>query len=49
MNALRELVADKHNHQLVIAAGCLSQRYGATLVQEVPGLDGVCGSGSSYG
>ncbi|HEX2909088.1 MAG TPA: 30S ribosomal protein S12 methylthiotransferase RimO [Phototrophicaceae bacterium] len=44
MNALRELVADKRKHQLVIAAGCLSQRYGATLVQEVPGLDGVIGT-----
>jgi len=28
----------------VIAAGCLSQRYGEDLVQEVPGLDGVIGT-----
>jgi len=28
----------------VVAAGCLSQRYGADLVQEVPGLDGIIGT-----
>ena len=42
--ALREMVALKRADQLVIAAGCLSQRYGAALVQEVPGLDGVIGT-----
>lgn len=42
--ALRELVAIKRPDQLVIAAGCLSQRYGDTLAQEVPGLDGVIGT-----
>ncbi len=42
--ALRELVAIKRADQMVIAAGCLSQRYGDTLVQEVPGLDGVIGT-----
>ena len=40
INALRELVDGKRGKQMVIAAGCLSQRYGSTLVQEVPGLDG---------
>jgi len=44
LNALRELVEIKQPHQMVIAAGCLSQRYGATIVQEVPGLDGVIGT-----
>lgn len=44
IDALRELVEVKHDGQIVIAAGCLSQRYGATLVQEVPGLDGVIGT-----
>jgi ribosomal protein S12 methylthiotransferase len=44
IDALRELVAVKHGKQMVIAAGCLSQRYGETLVQEVPGLDGVIGT-----
>ena len=42
--ALRELVEIKRADQMVIAAGCLSQRYGDTLVQEVPGLDGVIGT-----
>ena len=42
--ALRELVEIKRADQMVIAAGCLSQRYGDTLVQDVPGLDGVIGT-----
>ncbi|MBE2267392.1 MAG: 30S ribosomal protein S12 methylthiotransferase RimO, partial [Anaerolinea sp.] len=41
IDTLRELVDNRKHNQLVIAAGCLSQRYGADLVQEVPGLDGV--------
>jgi ribosomal protein S12 methylthiotransferase len=44
VNALRELVEGRRDGQMVIAAGCLSQRYGAALVQEVPGLDGVIGT-----
>lgn len=44
VNALRELAENKRPGQMVIAAGCLSQRYGANLVQEVPGLDGVIGT-----
>lgn len=44
LNVLRELVEIKTDRQMVIAAGCLSQRYGSTLVQEVPGLDGVIGT-----
>lgn len=44
INTLRELVELKRDNQMVIAAGCLSQRYGADLVQEVPGLDGVIGT-----
>ena len=44
IDALRELVEIKRADQMVIAAGCLSQRYGDTLVQEVPGLDGVIGT-----
>ncbi len=42
--ALRELVEVKRADQMLIAAGCLSQRYGETLAQEVPGLDGVIGT-----
>lgn len=44
IDALRELVEGRRDGQMVIAAGCLSQRYGANLVQEVPGLDGVIGT-----
>ena len=44
IDVLRELVDLKKGNQMVIAAGCLSQRYGDTLVQEVPGLDGVIGT-----
>ncbi|MBN8637245.1 MAG: radical SAM protein, partial [Anaerolineae bacterium] len=44
IDTLRELVDTRKRNQLVIAAGCLSQRYGADLVQEVPGLDGVIGT-----
>jgi ribosomal protein S12 methylthiotransferase len=42
--ALRELAETKRRGQLLIAAGCLSQRYGHQLVEEVPGLDGVLGT-----
>ncbi len=44
IDALRQLVDLRSERQMVIAAGCLSQRYGENLVQEVPGLDGVIGT-----
>ncbi len=44
INALRELAAIKRPDQMLIAAGCLSQRYGAEVVERVPGLDGVIGT-----
>ncbi|MGL4649387.1 MAG: 30S ribosomal protein S12 methylthiotransferase RimO [Caldilineaceae bacterium] len=44
IDVLRELVDGKRTGQQVIAAGCLSQRYGTDLLQEVPGLDGVIGT-----
>jgi ribosomal protein S12 methylthiotransferase len=44
IDLLRELVENRRRGQMVIAAGCLSQRYGDALVQEVPGLDGVIGT-----
>ncbi len=44
LSALRELAAHKKHDQLLIAAGCMSQRYGAELVKHVPGLDGVIGT-----
>ena len=42
--ALRELAEAKRPGQLLIAAGCLSQRYGHQLAKEVPGLDGILGT-----
>jgi ribosomal protein S12 methylthiotransferase len=42
--ALRELAKRKQPGQFLIAAGCLSQRYGRELVTKVPGLDGVIGT-----
>jgi ribosomal protein S12 methylthiotransferase len=44
IEALRELAEAKRPDQLLIAAGCLAQRYGPALAQEVPGLDGVIGT-----
>jgi ribosomal protein S12 methylthiotransferase len=44
LTVLRELASEKRTDQLLIAAGCLSQRYGEALVQEVPGIDGVLGT-----
>ena len=44
VNALRELADHKKPGQLLVAAGCLSQRYGAQLVKQVPGLDGLIGT-----
>jgi ribosomal protein S12 methylthiotransferase len=44
IGALRELAAHKRRDQLLIAAGCLSQRYGGELAQKVPGLDGIIGT-----
>ena len=41
---LNELADGKQPNQLLIAAGCLSQRYGAEVVQRVPGVDGVLGT-----
>ncbi len=44
IHALRELAADKKPGQYLIAAGCLSQRYGAELPAQIPQLDGVIGT-----
>ena len=44
IDVLRQLAEVKRADQMLIAAGCLSQRYGEALVQEVPGLDGVIGT-----
>ncbi|HEY9151890.1 MAG TPA: 30S ribosomal protein S12 methylthiotransferase RimO [Anaerolineales bacterium] len=44
INTLRELAEAKHNGQLLIAAGCLTQRYGAEVAKQVQGIDGILGT-----
>jgi ribosomal protein S12 methylthiotransferase len=43
-SVLRELAEQKHPGQLLIAAGCLTQRYGRDVAREVPGIDGILGT-----
>ena len=42
--ALGELAQAKGPNQMLIAAGCMAQRYGEEVVQWVPGVDGVIGT-----
>lgn len=44
LEVLRQLAAAKHSGQLLIAAGCLTQRYGSAVVEQVPGVDGLLGT-----
>jgi ribosomal protein S12 methylthiotransferase len=44
INALRELAGMKSKNQLLIAAGCMAQRYGDEVVAWAPGVDGVIGT-----
>jgi ribosomal protein S12 methylthiotransferase len=44
LESLRELAGSKKPGQMLIAAGCLSQRYGAEIARQVPGLDGIIGT-----
>lgn len=41
---LGELAKSKLNGQVLIAAGCLTQRYGVEVAQKVPGIDGILGT-----
>jgi ribosomal protein S12 methylthiotransferase len=41
---LRSLAEAKRPDQLLIAAGCLTQRYGAEVAKQVPGIDGILGT-----
>jgi len=41
---LNELAGQKRNGQALIAAGCLTQRYGAEVARKVPGIDGILGT-----
>lgn len=42
--ALQELAAMKRKNQLLIAAGCMAQRFGSEVTQQVKGLDGLIGT-----
>jgi ribosomal protein S12 methylthiotransferase len=44
LSELRELGQDKRADQILIAAGCLSQRWGKELMELVPGLDALLGT-----
>jgi len=41
---LGELAQGKRKGQALIAAGCLTQRYGVEVAQKVPGVDGILGA-----
>jgi ribosomal protein S12 methylthiotransferase len=44
INVLRDLAESKRRNQILIAAGCLTQRYGSEVAVKVPGIDGVLGT-----
>ncbi len=44
LQVLRELAAHKRSGQILIAAGCLTQRYGAEIARQVAGIDGILGT-----
>lgn len=44
INVLRDLAEGKRKSQILIAAGCLTQRYGSEVAVKVPGIDGVLGT-----
>jgi ribosomal protein S12 methylthiotransferase len=44
LNVLQEMASMKRSGQRLIAAGCLTQRYGVEIAQQVPGLDGILGT-----
>jgi ribosomal protein S12 methylthiotransferase len=44
LETLAILAEHKRPGQLLIAAGCLTQRYGADVVRQVPGIDGILGT-----
>ncbi|HEX9028999.1 MAG TPA: 30S ribosomal protein S12 methylthiotransferase RimO, partial [Anaerolineales bacterium] len=44
IETLSTLAEHKRPGQLLIAAGCLTQRYGADVLRQVPGIDGLLGT-----
>lgn len=41
---LGELAQGKKKNQVLIAAGCLTQRYGVEVAKRIPGIDGILGT-----
>ena len=41
---LGELAESKKKNQVLIAAGCLTQRYGVEVAKKIPGIDGILGT-----
>jgi len=44
LRVLGEMAQAKRKNQLLIAAGCLTQRYGVEVAQQVAGIDGILGT-----
>lgn len=44
LSVLKDFAKQKQPGQTLIAAGCLTQRYGEQVVQQVPGIDGILGT-----
>ncbi|MDX1523180.1 MAG: 30S ribosomal protein S12 methylthiotransferase RimO, partial [Anaerolineae bacterium] len=44
IETLQELAGIKRKNQLLIAAGCMAQRFGSEVTRQVPGLDGLIGT-----
>ena len=44
LSVLRELAERKKPGQVLIAAGCLTQRYGSEIAKQVVGIDGILGT-----
>jgi ribosomal protein S12 methylthiotransferase len=44
IQSLRELARKKRPGQLLIAAGCLTQRFSQMVAEQVPGIDGILGT-----
>ncbi|HSF80544.1 MAG TPA: 30S ribosomal protein S12 methylthiotransferase RimO [Anaerolineales bacterium] len=44
LDTLRQLARHKRAGQILIAAGCLTQRYGREVARQVPGIDGILGT-----
>ena len=44
LDMLNELAQKKRKGQMLIAAGCLTQRYSQMVAEQVPGIDGILGT-----